>query len=211
MEVFSQIPLESLVPFFITCLVIESTPGPNMAFLSIVSATKGRKFGYATVLGVTLGLLIVGFAAAAGLATTISNSPLLYQGLRIGGVLYLGWLAFDEWRDADESLDQGEVTSQGVLSYFRHGLVVNILNPKACVFYITILPRFIDPNSPVLPQAVFLTLISVAIATLVHILIVSLAGLLKPMLLDNPTRKRRVRRVLAAMLGGVALWFGLTT
>ena len=207
MDVFTHISWDSLLTFLITCIVIESTPGPNMAFLTIVSATKGRKYGFATVLGVTLGLLIIGFAAAAGLATAISNSPLFYQGLRFGGVFYLLWLAYEEWKDTDGSVNEERGETQGKLSYFQHGLVVNILNPKAGVFYVTILPSFINPSRPILSQALFLTLISVAIATLAHILIVSLAGLLKP-LLDNPERKRLIRRTLSGLLAIIALWFG---
>lgn len=209
MDVFSYVSWDSLLPFLITCIIIESTPGPNMAFLTIVSATKGRKYGFATVLGVTLGLLIIGFAAAAGLATTISNSPLLYQGLRFGGVFYLLWLAYEEWKDADGSLGEQTGETQGKLSYFQHGLVVNILNPKAGVFYVTILPSFIDPAGAILSQALFLTFIYVTIATLAHILIVSLAGTLKPML-NNPKRKRLIRRALSGLLALIALWFGLS-
>jgi len=90
---------DALAPFILACVIIESTPGPNMAFLTIVSATRGRRYGFATVLGVTLGLLIIGLAAAAGLATLISKSTLLYEGLRYSGVLYLLYLALSEWRE----------------------------------------------------------------------------------------------------------------
>lgn len=209
MYVFSHLTWETLLPFLIACVVIETTPGPNMAFLTIVSATKGRRYGFATVLGITLGLLIIGFAAAAGLATTISNSPFLYQCLRIGGVLYLFWLAIEEWNDAGGLLEENMGATPDSLSYFQHGLVVNILNPKAGVFYVTILPTFIDTRSSVLGQAILLTLISILIATIVHLVIVSLAGSLQS-LLDNPKRKRIVRRTLAIMLAGIALWFGLS-
>jgi len=210
MNAFLNVPLDNLLPFLVACLIIEITPGPNMAFLTLVSATKGRKFGFATVLGVTLGLLLIGFAAAAGLAAAISNSPVLYQILRFAGVLYLCWLAFEEWKDSDQDFDAPENEQRGVSSYFRHGLIINVLNPKAGVFFITILPSFINSNNAIFPQAVSLTLISVVIATTVHLLIVSLAGLLKPVLIENPSRKRFIRRFLSIMLLGVAGWFGFS-
>lgn len=209
MDVFSFLSWESLLPFLMACVVIESTPGPNMAFLTIVSATKGRKYGFSTVLGVTLGLLVIGLAAAAGLATAISNSFFLYQSLRIGGIVYLFWLAFEEWRNASGPLEEENTVAQNRLSYFKHGLILNVLNPKAGIFYVTILPSFIDTKESILAQAIVLTLISIAIATVIHVLIVSFAGLLKP-LLNNPSRKRFIRRGLAAMLAGIALWFGLS-
>lgn len=181
-----------------------------MAYLTVVSATKGRKFGFFTVLGVTLGLLVIGLAAAAGLAKAIASSAFLYQSLRISGVLYLFWLALEEWRNANDPLEKDNGVQHSKISYFRHGLVLNILNPKAGVFYITILPSFIDSTEPILPQAIVLTLISIVIATLIHVLIVSFAGFLKP-LLNKPKRISFIRRGLAVMLAGIALWFGFGT
>jgi threonine/homoserine/homoserine lactone efflux protein len=85
----SSIPLETLSIFALTCLVIELTPGPNMAYLVVLSAGHGRRAGFAATLGIALGLLIVGIGAALGLAALISSSRLLYEALRRGGVAYL--------------------------------------------------------------------------------------------------------------------------
>jgi len=208
MEIFPNIAWESLLPFIMACIVIEISPGPNMAFLSIVSATKGRKYGFATVLGVTLGLLILGFAAAAGLRSSLSEMPHLFDTLRIAGVAYLLWLAAIEWRHAASNVYETSRSLQGRLSYFRHGLIVNILNPKALVFYVTILPGFIDPKDFVFQQAIILTLISVCIATCAHLLIVSLAAMLTP-LLESADHTRLVRRFLSLTLASIAIWIGI--
>ena len=89
------VTFETLLAFILTCLVIELTPGPNMAYLALLSASIGRRAGFAATLGVALGLLIVGLAAALGLAAVIANSRLLYEALRWAGVLYLFWLAWE--------------------------------------------------------------------------------------------------------------------
>src|ERR1700730_756944 len=89
--------------FALTCLVIELTPGPNMAYLAVLSAGNGRRAGFAATLGIALGLLIVGVGAALGLAALISSSRLLYEALRWGGIAYLLWLAWDGWREATET------------------------------------------------------------------------------------------------------------
>lgn len=208
MDIIPSIAWENLFPFLLACIVIESTPGPNMAFLTVVSATKGRNYGYATVMGVTLGLLVIGFAAAAGLATVLSTTPILYHGLRMGGVLYLLWLALTEWRNAGSNLVPNHKETSGLRSYFQHGLIVNILNPKAAIFYVTVLPGFINPDEFVLQQAVVLTLISVFIATVAHLIIVSLAALLKPFL-EHPTKKRSIRRSMSVGLAFIAIWIGI--
>ena len=76
----------AIAGFALTSMLIELTPGPNMAYLAVVSATQGRRPGFAAVAGVALGLSIVGLAAALGLAALIGASPVLYQALRWGGV-----------------------------------------------------------------------------------------------------------------------------
>jgi len=202
-----NIPPEQFWAFVLTYTIIELTPGPNMAFLAVISASKGRRYGYATTLGIALGLSIIGLAAAAGLAGIVANSPLLFQSLRIAGVLYLLYLAWESWQEANE-ISPGKVdTPQPLHRYFRHGLLVNILNPKAAVFYIAVLPTFLNPSDNIAQQAVFLTLVSVGIATLIHMVIVSLTGVFQP-ILEDPVLNKRVRRGLAIVLAIIALWFG---
>ena len=94
------VPFETVVAFATTCLVIELTPGPNMGYLALLTATQGRRAGTAAALGVGLGLLAVGLAAALGLTAIISNSYILYELLRWGGVAYLLWLSWEAWQTA---------------------------------------------------------------------------------------------------------------
>src|SRR3954451_2344256 len=92
----------SLLAFAATCVIIEITPGPNMAWLAALSLSRGWRIGLAAVAGVALGLVVYGIAAALGLAAIIENSPVLYEALRWGGVLYLLWLAWEAWATAED-------------------------------------------------------------------------------------------------------------
>jgi threonine/homoserine/homoserine lactone efflux protein len=204
------IPLDTLLSFITTCLIIESTPGPNMAYLAILSASDGRRSGFAATAGIALGLLIVGIAAALGVAALISNSALAYQALRWGGVFYLLWLAWDGWRSEKEtSPGKAKGTPQNI-KFFKRGLVTNLLNPKAAVFYVAILPNFVYASSHVGTQTVTLTIVYVAVATVVHSFIVLLAATAR-IFLEDPGRSRFVRRTLSLALAGIALWFAWTT
>jgi len=187
-----------------TSLLIELTPGPNMAYLAVVAASHGRKLAFATVFGVALGLLVVGMATALGLAAIINASPFLYHALRVGGVAYLLWLAWDGWRAADTPIDAMPALPH--MLYFRRGLVTNLLNPKAAVFYVAVLPTFVDAANAVVPQTLLLSLTYVTVATLIHVAIVVLAGTAQ-VLLQDQRRSRIIRRSLAAALALVALWF----
>lgn len=208
------LPWETLAAFVVTSALIEVTPGPNMLYLAVVAATDGRKPGYAAVVGVALGLGLVGLAAALGLATAINASPWLYGALRWGGVAYLLWLAWDGWRDAGEAVDHAALGSS-LGRYFGRGLITNLLNPKAAVFYVAVLPGFVTPGfvtagGQVLAQTLILSATYVAVATLIHAAIVTAAGAAQS-LLENARLSRIVRRALAIALAGVAFWFAWKT
>jgi threonine/homoserine/homoserine lactone efflux protein len=197
----------SLVSFALTSLIIELTPGPNMTYLALVSAQDGRRAGFATVAGVALGLALIGIVAAFGVAEIVQSSTFLYETLRWAGVLFLLYLAWEGWTGGTDVV-ASDGQSRG--RYFVRGLITNLLNPKAAVFYIAVLPTFIDAARPVLPQTVSLTIIYVLVATIVHMAIVVLAATLEP-LLNDPHRERIGRRVLSALLACVAIWFGWST
>ena len=201
---------ETLSAFIVTCVVIELTPGPNMAYLAVLSAGSGRRAGFAATLGIALGLLIVGIGAALGLAALISSSRFLYGALRWGGVAYLLWLAWDGWHDA--AATSPAITNSALVdeAHFTRGLITNLLNPKAAIFYIAVLPTFVDVAQPTLGQTTLLSVVYVMIATTIHTTIVALAGLARPFLEDQD-RRRVVRRGLSLALGAIAVWFAIST
>ncbi len=207
MDAFGSLPLSAILSFALASLLIELTPGPNMTYLALVAASQGRRAGFAAVAGVALGLGAIGLAAAYGVAQLVSASDLAYELLRWAGILYLLYLAWDGWRgEGDVVRAPTDVNRR----YFVRGLTTNLLNPKAAVFYVAVLPTFLVPGGSVLAQSLLLTAIYVAVATLVHAGIVALAGSLAAFL-SEPARERVARRILAALLALVALWFGWST
>ena len=201
---------EGLLGFAVTCLVIELTPGPNMAYLAVLSATAGRRSGFAATAGIALGLLAVGIGAALGLTALIGSSRWLYEAWRWAGVLYLLWLAWEGWQGAKETSPGDARVLQSDATYFRRGLITNLLNPKAGIFYVAILPTFFDPSRPVASQAILLSVIYVVIATTIHSTIVLSANAAGPWL-NDPERSITVRRVLSGALVAIALWLAYAT
>lgn len=200
----------SLLSFIITCFVIELTPGVNMSYLAILSITNGRKAGYAATAGVAFGLIVIGIASALGVATLIEKSPYIYELLRVAGIFYLLWLAWDTWQT---KILFSEKEVRGLIyhaKYFRRGFIQNVLNPKAVIFYISILPKFINPNISVSYQAVFLTLIFVSIATFIHVSIVTMASTTRR-ILENDKQRLLIRKIMAILLVFIAIWFAITT
>ncbi|MBL8594594.1 MAG: LysE family translocator [Devosia sp.] len=201
--------LETLLPFILTAFVIELTPGPNMGYLAVLSIDRGRRAGLAAVAGVALGLLLLGLAAGFGLGSIISETRWLYETLRWGGVAYLVWLAWDSYREAQKPL-QDNGGERNLMGYFGRGLVSNLLNPKAAVFYIAVMPNFISADAPAGRQSLVLTLVYVAVATVVHLGIVVLASTLQPLLASERIRSR-AGIGFGLVLLGIAIWLAITT
>ncbi len=202
----------SLAAFALTALVIEMTPGPNMAYLAALSLSQGIRAGLAAVVGVALGLSVYGAVAALGLSAVIDNSPLLYEVLRWGGVVYLLWLAWEAWaKEAETAPEQAGDPDVHPALAFRRGLITNLLNPKAAVFYVAVLPDFVQPDrGSVAMQTLALSALYVGIATLVHLVIVLLASRLHKVV-QTPDKRRTIRRVLAVALAAIAVWFAFST
>ncbi|WP_268932024.1 LysE family translocator [Mesorhizobium muleiense] len=204
-----MLPLSTatFLSFVLAALLIELTPGPNMTYLALVSANDGRRAGFATVAGIALGLAVIGGIASFGVAELIQASSLLYEGLRWAGTLFLLYLAWEGWTAGTDV-----VSSSGNPGgkYFMRGLVTNLLNPKAAIFYVAVLPTFVEAGRPILAQTTLLTVVYVVIATAIHGMIVVLAGTLEPFL-NDPRRERISRRLLSALLALVALWFAWST
>ncbi len=200
----------TLLSFVLTCLVIEVTPGPNMAYLAILAASRGRRAGYIATAGIAAGLLMLGIAAGLGLAAIVLQSRPLYEMLRWCGVAYLLWLAWEGWSEADDINERATAEVEDYGAFFRRGLLTNLLNPKAALFFLSVLPEFLDVSRNVVPQTLALSATYVCIATAIHLSIVSLAGIASGHLADA-VKMRFARKVLSALLALIAVWLAFST
>jgi threonine/homoserine/homoserine lactone efflux protein len=196
-----------MLEFIVASIIIELTPGPNMTWLAVLGATRGRASALAAVAGICLGLTFAGLVAGLGLTLLFDNYPSLITGLRWVGTLYLFYLAYDAWVDSDAAQ---KVEEKSNVAYFTQGLISNVLNPKAYLFYAAILPQFMTVSDHPQQQLALLTAIYVAIATIIHGAIAVLAGSLSGWLEHSPQAKL-VRRCLAVVIAIAAIWFFIST
>lgn len=197
----------ALFSFAIASLLIELTPGPNMAYLAILAADRGRAPGLAGVAGVALGLTLLGLLAIFGLGALVLDHVWLYQALRWAGVLYLLYLAWEAWSDSRRPIEAVD-PHLNPWRYFRRGLITNLLNPKAALFYVTVMPSFLKMST--LREAMLFGAVYVAVATAVHAGVVLLAGSVQP-LLTVPARRRAMGWIFAVLLIGIAAWVATAT
>lgn len=186
-------------------LLVELTPGPNMAWLAALAMGRGRAAGMAATAGIALGLFLNAIVAGAGAAALVASRPELWQALRAAGFVFMLWLAWDSWRDP-RSERSGDSARAGWAGPMLSGFVVNLLNPKALLFYILLVPRFAGARTGEWQMILTVGALSVGIATFVHIIII-LGGSSIGSWLADAGRSRPMRRLLAVSLIGVAIWF----
>ena len=202
-----------LITFLLAVLVLELTPGPNMAYLATLALSRGRSAGLIATAGIAFGLAVHAAVAGLGAGVLIQQYPLLYDVLRWIGVCYLLYLAWDGWRSEKEiSPERADLVIMAGPLLLR-GFLSNVFNPKSVLFFVSVLPTFVGtgPGAPSLPtqMAVFGALY-VGIATAVHGTIVVLAAQLRPWLVAGP-RQQTMRRALSVVLALVAIWLAWTT
>jgi threonine/homoserine/homoserine lactone efflux protein len=206
-------PLDpAVVPAFLAAMVlVELTPGPNMAYLAALSAERGRMAGWAAVLGVQLGLATYLAASVLGVTPLLLAWPPAWEILRWAGVLYLLWLAWEGWRGEKAPAETVAATPDGVWTLIGRGYLANILNPKAALFYVTLLPGFLrDGYGPPALQAGLFGVGHLVISGLVHggiVLGASSAGVL----LARTTGMEKVRKAMAIGIALVAVWLAWQT
>lgn len=193
--------------FLIVVLLIELSPGPNMLVLAAIAAREGRRAGFAAVAGVTLGLSVYLGIAVLGLGAVLAQTPGVLHALRWAGIAYLVWLAWEAWAPGAENSPGKAAISER--EHFTRGLIANLLNAKAAIFYVVLLPRFIDDAAaPVWQQALLLGGVHLGVATAIHAAIVLGAGAAQPFL-ARATSAKGVRALFALGLLASAAWLAI--
>ncbi|MFI6982722.1 LysE family translocator [Embleya sp. NPDC050154] len=183
------------------------TPGPNMMYVTSRSITQGRRAGLVSLLGVGLGFLIYMSMANLGLSAVFIVVPELYMAVKIAGAAYLGWLAWQALRPGGVSaFSPQELAPDSNRRLFTMGLLTNLLNPKAAIMYLSLIPQFVDPNAGhVLLQGFALGSIQIVISLTVNSILVLAAGSIAVFLARRPSWLRIQRYVMGTVLGGLAI------
>lgn len=191
----------------VTALWMVLTPGPNMMYLASRSISQGRAAGLVSLAGTGVGFLVYMTMANLGLSAVFVAVPWLYVGLKAAGVLYLLWLAWNALRPGGSGVfELHELRRDSRWKLFRMGLLTNLLNPKAAVIYLALIPQFIDPRAgSTMAQGFVLGGVQITVSMLVNAGIVVGAGSLARLLARSPRAVRLQRRVTGTMLGAVAV------
>ena len=197
----------SLVGFALVALGLVITPGPNMMYLVSRSICQGRRAGLVSLGGGGLGFLVYMIAAALGITALLFAVPFAYDLLRLAGAAYLLHLAWQALKPGGRSAFQvRDLPADSDRRLFAMGFLTNLLNPKAAMLYLSLLPQFIDPaRGSILMQSLLLGCIQIVISLTVNALIATAAGSIAAFLGTRPTWLLLQRWLMGTVLAGLGL------
>lgn len=199
--------MSSLFAYGLVSFGMVITPGPNMIYLISRSISQGREAGLISLCGVFVGFIFYMVCASLGITALVMAVPFAYDTLRIGGAIYLLYLAWQAIRPGGHSPFQiRELTKDSPKKLFVMGFVTNLLNPKVAVMYLSLLPQFIDPSrGNVLTQSITLGLTQITISVLVNTLIVIMAARIALFFSNRPFWQAIQRWLMGTVLAGLAI------
>jgi threonine/homoserine/homoserine lactone efflux protein len=197
----------ALITFALLSLGLAVTPGPNMLYLVSRSLAQGSRAGVVSLFGCQAGSALIMLGAAAGITAALLAIPYAYDVMRLGGAAYLLWLAWGCVRPGGQPLfSPRPMPKEGDLRLFGIGMATAALNPKVALFYVAVLPPFMNPESGSLfLQAIILGSIQVGICTAFDALLVTGAGGVARFLNARPIWMAVQRWVLGAALALIAV------
>ncbi|MCX4749092.1 LysE family translocator [Kitasatospora sp. NBC_01287] len=197
----------ALLSVLLVSLGMVLTPGPNMMYLVSRSITQGRRAGVISLAGVAVGFLVYLSAANLGLSVLFVAVPPLYVAVKLAGAGYLLRLAWKALRPGGVSVfTPQQLAPDSPRRLFTMGLFTNLLNPKAAVLYLSLIPQFIDTRAGhVLLQGFELGGAQIAVSLLVNLLIVAAAGTIAVFLARRPGWLRAQRYLMGTVLGALAV------
>jgi homoserine/homoserine lactone efflux protein len=144
--------LNTWLAFFVASWLISLSPGAG----AIKSMSTGMRYGYRlglyNIFGLQLGVCFLIAVVAAGLGALLATSALAFDAIKWCGVAYLIWLGFEQWRADAKVIEFGADHGASPRLLVIEGFLVNASNPKGIIFMLAVLPQFIDPTQPQLPQ-----------------------------------------------------------
>lgn len=149
---------ETLLAFATLTLVVAYFPGPALLYTAAQTIAHGRRAGFMAMLGIHLGCYLHVFAAAFGLSVVFKHVPELYLVVKMAGAAYLVWLGVGMIRSRLAATDARVAPPKTIKRALVDSFIVEVLNPKVALFFIAMLPQFVDPAASLPVWAQFLIL-----------------------------------------------------
>jgi threonine/homoserine/homoserine lactone efflux protein len=147
-----MVPLSNLLTFAVAAAVLIAVPGPSVLFVIGRTLALGRKGGLLSVVGNALGMVPQIAAVALGVGVALAQSVLLFTIVKFAGAAYLVYLGIHAIRHRGRSTTAADPSrSDSTFRVLREGFIVGATNPKSIVFFVAVLPQFVEYSAGAIP------------------------------------------------------------
>jgi threonine/homoserine/homoserine lactone efflux protein len=140
----------TLLAYSAATLVLLVIPGPAVMYIVTRSAAQGRRAGLVSVAGIHVGTIVHVLAAMIGLSAVLAASATAFTIVKFVGAAYLIWLGVQSiraYRLGSVAETTQVVEERALRRVFIDGAVLNVLNPKTAIFFLSFVPQFVDPGT----------------------------------------------------------------
>ena len=192
--------------FLLTAFVVVLAPGTGVIYTLAVGLGRGRAASVAAAAGCTAGIVPHLAAAMAGLAAVLHASAMLFTAVKLAGVAYLVWLAWQALAAGGAlNIAEGEVRRESAWAVARRGALINILNPKLSIFFLALLPPFLSGQAgTAAAEMAVLGAVFMAMTFAVFVLYGAFAAEARALILGRPAVLRWMNRGFAAAFAALA-------
>lgn len=191
--------------FLLVTLGILVVPGPDVLYVMARALSQGKRAGLLSVIGIGAGVLVHTVLAALGLSQLFQHVPAAYQLVKYAGVAYLVYLAVRILRERPADMLAPTLEAPPVRRFVLQAFLTNLLNPKAALFFIALLPQFTRAEGSAFGEMFALGLLVVAMSIAVNTVYALLASRVSTAFRQNPHADRVQRWVSASTLGIIAI------
>lgn len=136
------------IEFLLTTLIIVASPGTGVVYTLAAGLSRGPGPSVLAAFACTLGIVPHLVAALTGLAALLHASAVLFETVKIAGVVYLLWMAWQTLRETGMLKIEAKPDRRSAGQVITDGILLNLLNPKLSIFFVAFLPQFIAPDDP---------------------------------------------------------------
>ncbi|MBZ4225979.1 LysE family translocator [Bacillus wiedmannii] len=133
--------------FLLTGILLNLIPGADTMYIVGRSISQGRKAGVYSVFGIITGSLVHTLLVAFGLSIILTKSIVLFNTIKVIGVIYLVYLGIKMILDKTNVVFQASSNKLNIGKIYLQGLLTSLTNPKVSLFFIAFLPQFIDTKA----------------------------------------------------------------
>lgn len=197
--------IEALITFTVAAFIMNLSPGPSNFYVMARTLEQGVPGGLAAVAGLAAGSLVHVIAAVLGLSAIFVYSPSAYSALKFAGafyLLYLGVTSFHHKTNVDRAItNDNEAAVRGRGAIFKQSLLVEVTNPKTVLFFVALLPHFVNPDAgPTAPQFLLLGLIVTLSAIPCDLFVTFFTHRATSLIKENPNLQKWQDRVSGTIL-----------